>query len=615
MRNRFFNFARILSLALNWALMSGCFVSTPSVSDGRRLAIFDHTGLASSCVGCHESKRPTVAIRSFDHTKFGTGDCVTCHLQGMGSSWSGGMYPHPSPMTSCLSCHQERRPVGAAGFPPFDHATNGLGDCVKCHTQNIGVNWEGAAFNHAPTPTTCSECHSSEPPAGIINKMLHSRAGLPDCASCHTQNIGDNWSGGLFSHTAPLTTCKDCHALDLPVGAIGTPSFDHSHSGTGDCVSCHKNPGVSWAGAAFTHNPRPTSCSDCHLASAPVGLAHEMDHSHAGLPDCTSCHTQNIGVNWTGGIFSHSPTPSSCKDCHLAERPAGLVGNPAFNHANGGTGDCVSCHKNPGGVWSGGQFTHTPTPTTCSDCHAAARPVGLVGNPAFNHANGGAGDCVSCHTAHVGVNWTGGQFTHSPVPSSCSSCHSAVAPAGISHEMAHSHSGLPDCASCHTQSIGQSWTAGFYNHNPTPTTCQDCHSPQLPAGAVGSPSFDHASSAGVDCKSCHTPSIGTSWAGGLFVHTPTPASCNSCHNSGRPATATYPDSGGTVQGHFVVTDCYSCHRPKAGSVVAFVFTHVNALNVKVNTCLPCHLSKGQHEHGSNVANCVSCHSSLSTWSK
>ena len=174
-----------------------------------------------------------------------------------------------------------------------------------------------------------------------------------------------------FDHTGFTSTCIACHSGDLPSGPAGsagpngTTHFDHSQGGgTGDCVTCHAsipaNIGVTWEGALFGHSPQTTSCVACHVSdrpSGPVGMVgtygtSQFDHSlGGGTGDCVTCHTlipANIGVQWAGGYYSHSPAPTTCITCHIKDRPVGPAGTQMFDHANGGQGDCVVCHNHPG---------------------------------------------------------------------------------------------------------------------------------------------------------------------------------------------------------------------------------------------------------------------------
>jgi hypothetical protein len=383
------------------------------------------------------------------------------------------LFQHSGIETSCNQCHEKQRPA------PVNGAAHGNGaDCFGCHST---VSWKGQiTISHNPVPPTCIDCHSNARPTVPVgsNNFDHNKYGQSDCVDCHTNNAGISWLGGYYAHIPYPTTCSNCHLSKRPVGIVGNPAFDHANGGTGDCVSCHTNPGSTWAGANYSHQPTPTQCSSCHANERPIGLVGTppFNHANGGMGDCVSCH-KNPGVSWTGGSFSHTPAPTQCLSCHAGKRPVGLIGNPPFNHANGGMGDCVSCHKNPGNSWAGGTYNHLPVPTQCLSCHVSDRPTGLVGNPAFNHANGGLGDCVSCHKK-PGVSWTGGLMSHSPVPASCATCHSGQRPA-IGR--------LPN-------------NGGTLVTHYTPKDCFACHLPQ--STTVVDFKFSHSDAKNVQIKFC-----------------------------------------------------------------------------------------------------------------
>jgi hypothetical protein len=153
----------------------------------------------------------------------------------------------------------------------------------------------------------------------------------------------------------------------------------------------------------------------------------------------------------TLGIFhaNFGSTPNNCIACHINERPVGAVGTPAFDHANGGTGDCKACHTvaaNIGKTWAGGQFSHTGI-TSCKSCHANRVPTGTVPNTrvGFNHDPKYGTECASCHTvvpANVGTSWTKGFFGHlnnqAAAIGACTPCHDS-----------YEHKAKTNCANCH----------------------------------------------------------------------------------------------------------------------------------------------------------------------
>ncbi len=710
-------------------------------------ALYKHSGTETSCNVCHAGARPAEAtgVKSarstgsvFFHsaTYKGNGDCVLCHSLTpnlINQTWSSGVYDHKdingAKVTSCSQCHSGTRPTGAIGTPPFNHATQagGMGDCVACHL-NVGVQWSQANFSHTPTPISCNSCHSSTrpnptlltPPNQTKNLYLHSTQfnGTADCVGCHTTvaaNVGIRWAGGFYNHmdlnNAKVATCTACHGNERPVGVVGNPPYDHAVGGLGDCATCHKTPGTSWTGGTFVHTPSPASCTSCHVTDrpnaatyVPAGTTKDIFvHStiYKGDTDCVTCHTSvvaNIGVRWAGGKFDHKTNagvlPSTCVNCHLGNRPVGPVGNPAYDHANGGTGDCIGCHTSAGVTWVTTMFNHSPTPTSCNTCHASARPaptallpagatkdqylhsvgfngsadcvschtsvpanvgvrwaggtynhktnantnvatctpchdkqrpVGLIGNPPYDHANGGTGDCVSCHK-NIGTVWSGGQFSHTPTPTSCNTCHLSARPSAATllpvgakadqYQHATQFNGLGDCVGCHiraTANIGVRWSGGSYNHlsntGATVTSCSPCHDSQRPIGPVGTPPFDHASGGTGDCATCHK-AVGTTFKGGMIAHTPVPASCVTCHASQKPA-GTVPNTRDGFN-HLAAygTECKTCHTVVTANIgvrwSGGFFNHLNNNAAALGTCSPCHDTR-EHKAGQL---CTSCHKNV-----
>jgi hypothetical protein len=202
------------------------------------------------------------------------------------------------------------------------------------------------------------------PAAATSDLYQHTSAfnGMADCATCHVAvvaNLGIKWAGGVYNHkdasNVNVATCLPCHTGQRPVGSVGTPAFDHANGGTGDCVSCHTQLGVTWSGGTYNHSPAPTSCLGCHSAKMPSAATvtpsgatrDQFYHSatYVGTGECVSCHTSvaaNLGVRWSGGFFGHSPKPSACSTCHEGNRPGG--------HHTGQ--DCVSCHSYNKSGWS-----------------------------------------------------------------------------------------------------------------------------------------------------------------------------------------------------------------------------------------------------------------------
>jgi hypothetical protein len=535
--------------------------------------------------------------------------------------------------TACVSCHSLDRPapqIDTTTGAPIIHG--GDSDCGECHVAG-GANWRTfIAFNHSPVPEACDNCHLAARPTALVNdKMLHSYPGVGDCVACHAAEAGVTWASASYAHDPLPSSCDECHSAQRPTTVVN--SFSHDAGGTGDCVSCHVNVGVSWSGGFFSHSPAPENCSDCHVGTRPTGLVGNppFDHDIAGTGDCKNCHEvpSAVQIDWSGGSFSHDPAPDSCIDCHLGKRPVGLAGTPPFDHAQGGTGDCLNCHLPKSATqtdWSGGSFDHSPAPAACLDCHVGDRPSGPVGNPAFDHAIAGLGDCKSCHVVKSATqtDWTGGSFDHNPAPTTCIDCHLAQRPAAVTDTgFDHANNGTGDCVDCH-QDPGVTWkgASGLDHSTLAPgTRCDSCHAPQRPAAAIdvawpGHPAdpnqFLHSVVATTDCKTCHLDP-GVAWLPGVYSHSPNPGQCTVCHVNQRPIGP----AGSPIFDHALggLGDCVGCHAVRSPTKTDWTggnFTHTNA----ITACATCHayqrptglVGTPPFDHSiSGTGDCKSCH--------
>jgi len=168
-------------------------------------------------------------------------------------------------------------------------------------------------------------------------------------SSCAEENRDDTpMRRDKFDHSG-LTTCAACHQMPNPSLVIVVPkaSFSHSYAAQLDCVSCHFDPGGTWAGGRFLHQPKPLSCIECHRASKPSGIVPDTRDGFTHAPiygvDCVLCHT-TPGLTFSNTKFSHKDLNGvqveSCQPCHNTR-----------NHAQGE--ECRICHRaaEPGKNW------------------------------------------------------------------------------------------------------------------------------------------------------------------------------------------------------------------------------------------------------------------------
>ena len=248
---------------------------------------------------------------------------------------------------------------------------------------------------------------------------------------------------------------------------------------TGDAPSVDNSGQKPPGKLSFDHTGITTNCASCHSANTAYNAWPESGHRPVNGRDCSACHNTR---SWKAGANPHGfgdPAPTQCIACHAGNVPNGYVGTAGmidirtafgglFDHSShGGTNDCIECHManqdSLGVTWKGGVYSHYPLPTKCSGCHTPTqRPTGsAAGTIDHDQFVSGNGDCGLCHGTYgptIGRTWSMRTFVHSPVPVTCAGCHAAdknFVPMQykIVKQMNHSAVRLPDCAICHASGI------------------------------------------------------------------------------------------------------------------------------------------------------------------
>jgi hypothetical protein len=305
------------------------------------------------CRSCHTTIATMDGRASEGHAK-----CTSCHR------------PHDvrgTPRAACMGCHLSVHP---------EHPDKGEG-CVGCHDVHPGgrsravVPAAGATapppawFPKAPSPVTCSRCHTK------AGNDLGFHAGTTPCKGCHAPHR-------FTAASAP--GCATCHAQKV---AAATAAAGHGHA---DCKACHQ-----------AHAPKAArpACGSCHAAEAKT--------APAGHAECRACHDAH----------PTSRTPkTTCATCH-AQKKAG---------PHGGVG-CVSCHRPHGPDAPAGPPGPASRPD-CLSCHATAKLGGM--HAVAGHAT--CGSCHGAHKAPSSTRATclgchADRKEHEPTAAVCSGCH------------------------------------------------------------------------------------------------------------------------------------------------------------------------------------------------
>ncbi len=229
----------------------------------------------------------------------------------------------------CEACHgpsESHLMVGADGVrppPPVSFAadadpTAANATCLNCHGADVGHHWAGSAHefedvgctschkvHEQPDPAlsadgdeVCVACHRRER-ADLMRSSTHPlRAGLMNCADCHTPHGGSG--PGMLTGLTVNETCYSCHAEKR-----GPFLWEHAPV-LEDCTLCHRPHGSNHRDLLQTRTPM--LCQQCHLAPFhPSAVS-----SGAGVPptgadrqllgrDCMNCHSRIHGSNHPSG--------------------------------------------------------------------------------------------------------------------------------------------------------------------------------------------------------------------------------------------------------------------------------------------------------------------------
>ena len=309
-------------------------------------------------------------------------DCADCHGEDF-----------RKPSADCFSCHAEN--YRDAKDP--DHAANGFStDCVDLPPEPEELGGRGRRARGLPASGPAPDARMR----GLSSGRAASRERRLDCAACHIKDYS-------------ATTDPDHKAAGFPT----------------DCVSCHGNGAVSWAGASIDHSQ-----------------FFALKGTHATL-ECNACHANGYNL------------PKDCYGCHAADYNA--TTDP--NHKTAGfSTDCESCHGNGAATWSGASFDHSPffvlqgahATLECTACHAKG----------YNLPK----DCYGCHAADYSAT-TDPNHKASGFPTTCADCHlpthTSWSQAVFQHDFpikSGKHAGF-SCTDCHLTS------------NYRQFSCTDCH--------------------------------------------------------------------------------------------------------------------------------------------
>jgi 3-mercaptopyruvate sulfurtransferase SseA len=227
---------------------------------------------------------------------------------------------------SCEKCHggdptsddPDKAHEGMVRDPSLENSERA---CGECHDRIVNTAKESLHSIADPLMNSLKERCSEEQ----WNK-LNSDDGLKrQCLSCHNNSCGtchvsrpDITGGGLNNghmfQAKPdfIYQCAACHTIPIAGDFFGTYSEGdvHYRDGRMVCIDCHGGEEMHASGKKVKdryHLPELPKCIDCHqdLEQGPI-RHHEI---HAGLVDCTVCHSQQY---------------MNCATCHVGTDEDGI---------------------------------------------------------------------------------------------------------------------------------------------------------------------------------------------------------------------------------------------------------------------------------------------------
>lgn len=477
------------------------------------------------------------------------------------------------------------------------HASlEGIRHCRDCHGGSGSMD------------AKCLECHAALAWTLQNDRGLHAREGRNDCAKCHPEHGGVEFSlvdwGAEgregFDHTRTglvldgahsALECDKCHRDENRIRAVALRRPEGSGTGTWlaldpACRSCHED----------VHEGRlgPT-CQTCHTTARFTPVP-EFDHARTGYPlrgkhaalECAACHRQGrFGTTDRANATRHlAPIPhEDCASCHR-DVHAGRFG-----------ATCARCHVESGfREVATDRFDHDRTRyplrgahlrVSCARCHDPN--AGDAGSrPAF-------AECRDCHRdPHAGT------ATLAGADADCAACHTVqsfvpstftVAQHATTHFALEGRHAVVPCASCHRLTTIDLTPFGSarVQLRPPAASCTDCHAPAH--GSQPQHRLDHGA-----CGTCHDVQ---GWLPSIFT------------------IARHDSTAFPLQGAHAAASCRTCHGPDRPGLRALDPAVDRgrariALSLPERACQDCHrdVHRGRYVEGgeaSHLGPCARCH--------
>ena len=208
-----------------------------TVAPERPTGPFNHQGLSSSCVSCHNDNFGNIRSKAQNHVATGN-TCETCHTP-LGFPLVANV-DHQEVFGNCSECHNGVTAIGKSEF----HTPTTV-ECDECHNTNSFITLEpDGSFDHSTITRACSGCHNGTVAIGKTPDTADSPPGThpvttSECGYCHTTV---SFLNAYPDHTGPDVVgnrCDSCHGSSASGEPSGHPVMTAADLSTIDCGACH----------------------------------------------------------------------------------------------------------------------------------------------------------------------------------------------------------------------------------------------------------------------------------------------------------------------------------------------------------------------------------------
>lgn len=245
---------------------------------------------------------------------------------------------------TCLTCHTEKKNLGAHGRTANPRTPMAGQGCESCH--GPGKAHADAGGNKAlirnpgmliprDAGAICTTCHNSGDHE-FWQGSQHERRGL-SCTTCHSVHNSQSLEKQLKANSV-IQTCGNCHRDKL--AKIDRSGHMPVREGKLECSTCHNPHGSQNVRLLRVGNTLNEACTSCHAEKRGPFL---WDHAPV-RENCATCHDPHGSANERSLV---AKLPFLCQRCHShGGHPASVYDRTQLTNSRLYNRGCVNCHSN-----------------------------------------------------------------------------------------------------------------------------------------------------------------------------------------------------------------------------------------------------------------------------